>query len=317
MSACAAPYGWPPRRSSACSSIGAFRPRGFKTTISPGSHWGGICTSTACGTPCSLRLPRERCGCLDRIHFLALSGLFGSESSRAYRVCGFATWIVALTLVLLIGEKLTGSRAAGVLAALLWAANANSVPSIVWISAYYQLLMRGMLAGGAVFAFAGWHAAGWVCYLAAFGAMEIAPFRTLPVAPAAMRIAHRNAKQVPAALCGCSPFQPYFIRSPIFFIRAEIYRRDRTCSSLDSRLPSTDTIANTSRGSSSRAAPRSVRTRNNTMRRELLLGTDPGSDAGLVRDTKGCCRHEWIAGLVLRLVRIGVAGADAAAAGST
>src|SRR6202030_4640975 len=79
------------------------------------------------------------------------------------------------TLVLLIGQRLTGSRAAGVLAALLWAANANSVPSIVWISAYYQLLCAVCLLGALYSRLRGWHVAEWICYLAAFGAMEIAP----------------------------------------------------------------------------------------------------------------------------------------------
>lgn len=111
---------------------------------------------------------------LDRIHFLALSGWFGSWLPP-YRALGFITWIAALTLVLLIGEKLTGSRAAGVWAAILWAASASSVPSIVWISAYYQLLCAVCLLGALYSRLRGWRAAEWACYLAAFGVMETAP----------------------------------------------------------------------------------------------------------------------------------------------
>src|ERR1700689_1965616 len=65
----------------------------------------------------------------ERIFFLPFSGLFGLHA-LPYHLWVLATWILAVTLVQRIGEALTQSRAAGLLAALIWAANANAVPPL-------------------------------------------------------------------------------------------------------------------------------------------------------------------------------------------
>jgi hypothetical protein len=173
---------------------------------------------------------------LDRIHFLALSESFGSWLPP-YRVLGLATWIIALTLVLLIGERLTGSRAAGVLAAMLWAANANSAPAIVWISAYYQLLCAVCLLGALYSRLKGWRVAEWVCYLAAFGAMEIAPmYAVIAVACALACTPAIDRKQLGSTMWLLVPAAIYTLVHFLFIPKSAF---GPYVLALDSRLPST------------------------------------------------------------------------------
>lgn len=168
---------------------------------------------------------------LDRIHFLALSESFGPQL-LPYRLLGFLTWIAALTLVLLIGERLTGSRGVGVLAALLWAANCNSVPSIVWISAYYQLLCAACLLGALYSRLRNWPAAEWICYLAAFGAMEIAPMYAVVAAICALATGERLRSALWL-------FAPAIVYTAAHFLFVPKSTSGPYVLSLDSRLPST------------------------------------------------------------------------------
>src|SRR5579859_175312 len=55
----------------------------------------------------------------ERVFFLVFSSVFGYHA-LPYRLWIFATWFAALTLASLIATRLTGSRTAGLLAALLW-----------------------------------------------------------------------------------------------------------------------------------------------------------------------------------------------------
>lgn len=169
---------------------------------------------------------------LDRVHFLALTGLFGPQL-LAYRLCGFLTWILALTLILLVGERLAGSRAAGALAAILWAASANSVAALVLVSAYYQLLCAALLLGALYARLTGRNVLEWICYLASFGVMEIAPMYAavaLICALAADRKGIRSALWMfaPAAL---------FTTAHFFFVPKSASGPYKLA--LDSRLPST------------------------------------------------------------------------------
>src|ERR1700684_1542626 len=75
----------------------------------------------------------------ERIFFFAFSNLCGLHA-LPYHLWVLATWILAVALVQPISEVLTQSRAAGLLAALIWAANANAVPPLAWASAYNQIL---------------------------------------------------------------------------------------------------------------------------------------------------------------------------------
>jgi len=89
-------------------------------------------------------------------------------------------------LVSLIGARLTGSRAAGSVAALICAANTNAVMAVAWASAYNQVLC-GVLVLAAFYlrlrwtelealgrGYSRWRAAEWTFYLLGFGALELA-----------------------------------------------------------------------------------------------------------------------------------------------
>lgn len=169
---------------------------------------------------------------LDRLHFLAITGLFGPQPF-AYRVAGYLTWAVALTLVLLIGEKLTGSRAAGLLAALLWAANSNSSTTLVWISAYYQLLCVALLLGALYARLHTRFLLEWLCYLSAFGAMEIAPLYAVVALLCALAT---DRKQVRGALY---LFIPAVLFTAYHFLFVPKATSGPYLLALDSRLPST------------------------------------------------------------------------------
>jgi hypothetical protein len=80
----------------------------------------------------------------ERVYFLVLSSLFGLHA-LPYRIVTFLTWIAALCLVNRIAARLTGSQMAGVLAALLCAANPNMIRPLTWASAYNQVLCACLL----------------------------------------------------------------------------------------------------------------------------------------------------------------------------
>jgi len=121
----------------------------------------------------------------DRAYFLVFSSVFGFHA-LPFRLWAFATWCGAMTLTSLIGARLTGSRAAGLIAALLWAANPNLVQAIVWTSAYNQILcaflilaafyarLRWLEAPEGHADVRKWKILEWVAYLASFGALELA-----------------------------------------------------------------------------------------------------------------------------------------------
>ncbi|MEO8100038.1 MAG: glycosyltransferase family 39 protein [Acidobacteriota bacterium] len=75
----------------------------------------------------------------ERTFFLVLTSLFGL-TSWPFRVVALGTWFLNLALIQLIGTRLTGSRAAGLLAALLWTVSAVVVTPLAWASAYNQVL---------------------------------------------------------------------------------------------------------------------------------------------------------------------------------
>jgi hypothetical protein len=171
----------------------------------------------------------------DRLYFLALSQAFGLHA-LPFHLVQLATWIAALILVSLIGEKLTASRAAGVAAALLWAANANAVSSVAWPSAFNQVLCAVCLLAAFYSRLRGWSALEWTFYLAGFGALEIAvmyPALVWIYALAADRRQLRNALWL---------FLPAAVFTALHFWLIPKSSTGSYALSLDSRLPST--IAN-------------------------------------------------------------------------
>ncbi len=75
----------------------------------------------------------------ERGFFLVFYNLFGLDP-LPWRIWVFATQIGSLTLVNAIMRRLTGSAAAGFLAATLWVVHARLATALSWTSAYMQIL---------------------------------------------------------------------------------------------------------------------------------------------------------------------------------
>ena len=75
----------------------------------------------------------------DRGFFMVGYALFGLNS-LPYRIVIFATAFADLALVASIGTRLTGRRAAGFWAALLWTVNTSSVQPLAWVCVYNEVL---------------------------------------------------------------------------------------------------------------------------------------------------------------------------------
>ncbi len=80
----------------------------------------------------------------ERAFFLACYHWFGLNA-LPYRLAVFATQWLNLALLGWIVTRITGSRAAGFWAALLWTANSALVTSMAWTSAYNQVLCATFL----------------------------------------------------------------------------------------------------------------------------------------------------------------------------
>jgi hypothetical protein len=134
----------------------------------------------------------------ERLFFLVFSTLFGFHA-LPYRIWVLGTWFADLTLASLIGARLTGSRAAGLLAALLWATAAAVTTPLAWASAYNEVLvafcilaafyarLRWIESGGRK-----WIVAEWAAYLVGFGALEIIVMYPLLAALHALCVARKK-----------------------------------------------------------------------------------------------------------------------------
>jgi hypothetical protein len=108
----------------------------------------------------------------ERLFFLVFSVVFGFHA-LPYHLFALATWCVDLVLAALIGERLTGSKAAGVLGAMFWTASSILVKPIAWASAYNELLCAFCILMAFYARLRGWRATEWIAYLAGFGALEV------------------------------------------------------------------------------------------------------------------------------------------------
>jgi hypothetical protein len=222
----------------------------------------------------------------DRLFFLAFSGLFGLHA-LPYRLFELGTWTIALTLIVLVGEKLTGSSAAALAAAILWAANVNAVQSVAWAAAYDQLLCAVCLLAAFYSRLRGWRAAEWIFYLAGFGALEITvmyPFLAVLYALCADR------RQLRAALW---LFAPAMVFTAVHFLWIPKPASGIYALSLDSRLPAT--FANYLAWSFEPGSS-ALRSHAEALRApELLLGMILGLTLGWFA-VRCLLRREWMAG---------------------
>jgi hypothetical protein len=115
----------------------------------------------------------------ERLYFLVFSSIFGLESPP-FRIWALLTQFANIALLMQIARRLTGSAAAGFLAALLWSANAGLAEAISWSSAYNEIAAAFfiLLAFRLFLAYIDtgqqkywiWQ---WVVFLLGFGALEL------------------------------------------------------------------------------------------------------------------------------------------------
>jgi hypothetical protein len=115
----------------------------------------------------------------ERVLFLVLTKSFGFNA-LPFRFVALGTWFASLVLIQLIGARLTNSRAAGLIAAVLWTISATLVSPLAWASSYNEVLCAFFLLS-AFYARLRWIESGeakWRlteagAYLLGFGALEL------------------------------------------------------------------------------------------------------------------------------------------------
>lgn len=115
----------------------------------------------------------------ERLYFLGLERLFGIEA-LPFRIVAFGTQLLNLWMAMRLVERVTGSRAGGFCAALLWIVNSTLALAMSWTSAYNQILWPCLLLAGCHARWT-WLTAGsrrarvseWVLFLLGFGALEL------------------------------------------------------------------------------------------------------------------------------------------------
>src|SRR5713226_8212432 len=75
----------------------------------------------------------------ERVFFMSFSAVFALHP-LPYRCLAFLTFAASLALLISVCSKLTGSRAAGFGAAILWTANSAVAIPLSWTSVYYEIL---------------------------------------------------------------------------------------------------------------------------------------------------------------------------------
>ena len=108
----------------------------------------------------------------ERLYFLTLASWFGFNA-WPFRLVTLLVWFLVLALMQWIGAHLTGSRAAGLLAALLWSIALPLALPLGWASAFNQVLIAFVVLAAFAARLQGWRAAEAALYLAGFGVLEI------------------------------------------------------------------------------------------------------------------------------------------------
>lgn len=115
----------------------------------------------------------------ERVFFLSFYSLFGLDA-LPYRIWVFATAFATLAMLSIVASKLTGSRAVGFWAAVLWTVNGAIAFVMSWTAIYYELactlvllvsfrLLLGYIETGR----RGWYIAQWATFLLGFGVLEL------------------------------------------------------------------------------------------------------------------------------------------------
>jgi len=147
----------------------------------------------------------------ERLFFLVFSVVFG-YNALPYHLFALITWCADLVLAALIGERLTNSKAAGVLGAIFWTASSILVTPIAWVSAYNELLCGFCILMAFYARLRGWRVTEWIAYLAGFGALEvIVVYPAIATLHALISQQNRERKDVRSAL-------PLFIPAILFTI---------------------------------------------------------------------------------------------------
>jgi hypothetical protein len=115
----------------------------------------------------------------ERAFFLTFESIFGVDA-LPFRICVFLTQCANLTLLSAITRRLTGSRAAGLCAAILWLVNNAQAWPMVWTSVYNQILC-GFFLMSSFWSLLRYIETGqpryylwqWILFLLGFGALEI------------------------------------------------------------------------------------------------------------------------------------------------
>jgi hypothetical protein len=114
----------------------------------------------------------------ERLYFVLFYSLFGLHA-LPYRMVVFATLAASLFPLASLTRRLTGSRAAGICAAVLWAVNTALATPLSWSSAYNQVLCAFFVLAGLWLLLKyldtgrrRYYAAQWLVLLLGFGASE-------------------------------------------------------------------------------------------------------------------------------------------------
>ena len=94
-----------------------------------GSYWWALFAPLAQGTIRTLS---------ERVFYMSFTTLFGLKP-LPFRCWAFLTFAAALPLLMMVCTRLTGSRAAGFWAAILWTANSAMGVVLSWTAIYYQV----------------------------------------------------------------------------------------------------------------------------------------------------------------------------------
>lgn len=115
----------------------------------------------------------------DRAFFMSFSALFGLHA-LAYHSCVFLTFAASLIVLSALCSRLTGSRAAGFWAPILWTANGAMGTALSWTIAYNEILCAFVFLTGLYllvrYAETGerrFYVAQWATFLLGFGVLEL------------------------------------------------------------------------------------------------------------------------------------------------